>query len=78
MEAIMLALDHTSSSLVNIKLHGMPRECAHLHLRGAFDENNELIRVVILEWNLNIPRDSEETCEGYHDRLIRTLTEAAE
>jgi hypothetical protein len=73
----MLALNPTSSSLVNIKLHGMPRECSHLHLRGAFDENDELTRVVILEWNLNIPRDYGETCECYHDRLIHTLTEAA-
>jgi len=62
--------------LCDIKLHGAPHACAGLHLRGAFNADNELIRVAVLEWNLNIVRDAEESPEGFHDRFLRMLVEA--
>ncbi len=73
----MLATN-SSQPFENIKLHGAPHACAGLHLRGAFNENNELIRVAVLEWNLSIVRDDGESPEGFHDRLCRMLAEAAE
>lgn len=73
----MLASNPTSSTLCDIKLHGAPRDLG-LHLRGGFNDANELVRVVILEWNLNLTRDADEPCEIFHDRLCRMLAEASE
>jgi hypothetical protein len=76
MEDGMLAPD--SSRLHRINLNGISCRCQRLKILGAFASDNTLTRVVVDEWKLDIARLDGESPEGFHDRLCRMLSEAAE
>jgi hypothetical protein len=52
--------------------------CKNLNIVGEFDEDGDLRRAVIAAYNLDLSRLDEETALGYHERLRRLISEAAE
>jgi hypothetical protein len=68
----------TSSQLVKIKMHGIPLRCQHLQILGLFDEDGDLLRAVVPEFNLDLSRIDGESALGYHERLRRLIIQASE
>jgi hypothetical protein len=64
--------------MVRISLHGLPSHLKNLHIVGSFDEDGDLRRAVVAAYNLDLARLDGETALGYHERLRRLISAAAE
>lgn len=74
----MLAANSSQSLLARIALHGLPAHCKDLCIMGIFDEDGDLRRAVVAALNLDLARLDEESALGFHERLRRLISAAAE